>query len=437
MEKKTQTIVRIILVIIGILLLLYGFFGIYTSLEEKIIPKILENDFNFEYKLSEISLEITLIIFSLFLITIGLRWSNIFKTITTTLVSFAVLFLTIAITLYPIYSNSQEIANSVQPSIDYIVAGSFDKILLDNIEISNGEKINLIYNGKTNEITIGNLKENDANLIWKELGFNDTVSYETKNFTINLLLTYTSKELKTNNMEKIPIPLNIVGKFLQNSNQTKDIKKIIEYDFFNKNISLRAENLNKLRTDCENNKIELKEICTPITMTKYETMMKNATNIENSNVPVQLTNVLKDIDTTSKMKIYIEDKSSSWITFTILAIIFIIIGTLSYYLHFKLFNREYKKTEIGYFISKINLINYAPAYIILLITYLFLTGPKLIEIVSQIIPKEMSFLTGVLFSSPIFILFLEILKEMMFISTIYLILSIIIFVIFYFLNKRQ
>lgn len=437
MEKKTELIIRTIIILLGLSIMIYGSLNIYDTLQKEVIPKILINDFNIEYKLSDNAFDITLVIVGFAIFMIGIAWSNIFKSITTTSISFAVLFLTLAITIYPFYSNTENVVNSVQPSIDYIVAGSFDKILLEKIEISNGEKISLIYNEKTNVITIGDINQNDANLMWKELGFKNDVSYETKNFTINLLLTYTSKELKKNNMQNIPIPLNIVGKFLQESNQTKDIKKVIEYDFFNKNITLRAENLNKLRTECENNQIELKELCTPVLMTKYENIMKNASAMQNSQIPLQLTKVLKEIETKEKMQNYIEEKTSSWITFTFIAVILFLIGIISYYLHFKLFNREYKKMEIPYFISKINLINYAPAYILLLVIYFIITGPKLMEIITQLVPKEMIFAIALVFTSPMFYIFMEILKEMMILSTIYFIISIILFVLFYFLLKKE
>ncbi len=439
MEKKIETIIRTFLIIVGLLFMIYGGYEIYTTLENQaIISDITNNTFEYnKYDFTNILSLITIIIVGYVIFTIGISWKNILKTIGTICISFAVLFLTLAMTIYPIHSNSEEITNSIQPTIDYILAGSIDKILLEQIDISEGKTINLIYNNKTTPTTIGKIDEKNANLIWKELGFDEKVSYETKNITINILLTVTINEVGEETLKTIPLPLNIVGQFLQNSNQTKDIKKIIEYDFFNKNITLRSENLKKLRTDCETKKINLEQLCTPILMTKYEEIMKNASNIKNDQIPAEFLTILKEIDTEAKMQNYIEEKTSIWISFTLIALIFFIIGSVSYYMHFKVFKIEHLKIETAYIVSKINFINYLPAYIIFILAYLAITGKELITAISETIPQDMFFIIELIITSPIFLVFMSILKEMMIIMTIYFIISFILFIVFYFILKKK
>lgn len=439
MEKKIEIILRTFLIIVGLLFMIYGGYEIYTTLEnQSIITDITNNTFEYnKYDFTNILSLITIIIVGYVIFTIGISWKNILKTIGTICISFAVLFLTLAMTIYPIHSNSEEITNSIQPTIDYILAGSIDKILLEQIDISEGKTINLIYNNKTTPTTIGKIDEKNANLIWKELGFDEKVSYETKNITINILLTVTINEVGEETLKTIPLPLNMVGQFLQNSNQTKDIKKIIEYDFFNKNITLRSENLKKLRTDCETKKINLEQLCTPILMTKYEEIMKNASNIKNDQIPAEFLTILKEIDTEAKMQNYIEEKTSIWISFTLIALIFFIIGSVSYYMHFKVFKIEHLKIETAYIVSKINFINYLPAYIIFILGYLAITGKELITAISETIPQDMFFIIELIITSPIFLVFMSILKEMMIIMTIYFIISFILFIVFYFILKKK
>lgn len=439
MERKIQILIRSILIILGILFMLYGGYEIYTNIQSQgIITDIINNKFEYtKYDLSSIMSFVIVIILGYILFIIGSSWSNIFKMIATMCISFGVLFLTLAMSIYPIYSNAEEVSNSVQPSIDYILAGSIDKILLQQIEISEGKKINLIYNNKTTEVTVGNIDKKNADLMWKELGFEEKISYETKNITLNLLLTLTINQVGEENLKMIPVPLNLVGQVIQNSNNTKDIKKIIEYDFFNRNITLRAENLAKLRLECENKQITLNELCTPILMTKYENIIKNVSDVQNPQVPLQFLPILKEIDTKVKMKNYIEDKTSIWISFTIIGILMFIVGSISYYLHFKLFNRDYNIIEIPYFISKVNIINYIPAYIIFMLGYFAIQGDKLITTLSQTIPKDMLFALELVMSSSIFSVFMIILKKMMIIMTIYFIISLILFIIFYFMVKKN
>ena len=439
MEKKIEIIIRTFLIIAGLLLMIYGGYEIYTTLESQgIITDITNNTFEYDkYDFTNILSLITIIIVGYILFTIGTSWKNILKTIGTICISFAVLFLTLAMTLYPIHSNSEEITNSIQPTIDYILAGSIDKILLSQINISEGKTINLVYNNKTTPTTIGKIDEKNANLIWKELGFDEKVSYETKNITINILLTVTINEVGEETLKTIPLPLNMVGQFLQNSNETKDIKKIINYDLFNKNITLRAENLKKLRTDCETKKITLEQLCTPILMTKYDEIMKNASNIQNDQIPSEFLTILKDINTEAKMQSYIEEKTSIWISFTLIALMFFIIGSVSYYMHFKVFKIEHIELETAYIVSKINFINYLPAYIIFILGYFLVTGKEWIVAISQTIPQDMFFIIELIITSPIFLVFMNILKEMMIIMTIYLFLSLILFIVFYFILKKK
>lgn len=438
MEKNIQTIIRSILIIFGIILLLFGIYNIYTNIQDKIIPSIVKHSSDLNIDMNDYISNLIFVILGYILIKIGTSWSNIFKSFAVTFISFAVIFFTLAITIYPFYSNSQEITDSVQPSIDYIIAGSFDKIVTQQITINNGKNVNLILNGKTTSITIGEIDKTNTDIIWKNLNLNENVSYETKNFTVNFLLTLVSNELEKNEaLKNIPIPINLLSQYFEGTEQSKDIKKIIEYDFFNPDISLRVKNFENLRVDCENKQVTLNEICNPLELTKYETLIQNASEMQNSQIPAEFTNILKEIETKDKLNLYIKKQSSSWVFCTVIGIILLILGTFFYYLHFKLFNREYQKVEIPYFISKINLINFVPAYIILVIIYYLIIGKELINFISQFIPKELLFSVNIIMATPLFILSMKLLWQIMIISTIYLIVSFMLFITFYIILKKE
>ncbi len=488
-----------------------------------------------------ILITIFLFFLSYFLLKAGFSLDEFFKELTKTFISFSLMFLSLSIFLLSFYAYSEEIGDSIQPSIDYFLADKFDDILLkqfgddklnkkinivlsDNYEIKtfyvknltkeqskylfskidfNSIKeedlvkagklfISLLYNNLKNqseevrnvplplnqvksqlekagisesmfsdnlfllekfygidedayikvlysenevskEIDLSNLKKEDVELIWNNLNFNNNLSYRTKELMIKIILSLVNKEFKNKDLN-IEIPIATIGGFLP-----KNIVQITNYDLFNKNLSIRVQNIESLRNDCLSGKINFSEVCEGILLTKYENLidfLSNQSQIsKNENLPINIS-VLKDYNTINKIENKIESLGSKWKLFFMIYLILIILSGLLYYLHFKLFNRELISMHVPYYISKINFFYYIFYFLLFFIfTYVF-NSNKFLEFMGSLLNNS-GVDVNILSNLPLFIVFNEIMYKMFVYSLIYFIFSGVSYLIFYFLLKKE
>ena len=89
------------------------------------------------------------------ILSVGIYWKKYFKFLTKFTLTFAILFLTLGSFLLIVNSNSGEITDSIQDSIDYILVGSLEDIIFKqfeipdtsrNIEIAENSQLIPIYN---------------------------------------------------------------------------------------------------------------------------------------------------------------------------------------------------------------------------------------------------------------------------------------------------
>jgi energy-coupling factor transporter transmembrane protein EcfT len=402
---------------------------------------------------------------SLILLYIGFVWKNVFKSLSKISISFAAIFLFLAIFNYSIYIHTDNLTNSIQNSIDQVIyeygisylenqsKGDFsltfiignetkltlynknltykqanlflnlinlnektytreDKIKLTKIIISlihknlntyglnsneyipidvlnnfkselstinlttllkfsepelenlqiidqNGYiKISYLNNSKTIKYDSSTNNKTIINEIWKELNFNKSVSYTTKQKTLNLIFSYVSQneEFKNYDLNKYKIPLNLVSENIPNN-----VKQLTNYDLFNSNKTIAIQNLNKIRNDCENKKLNFTEICSVINLTKYENIIKSINkSLNNESNEFSENNIINisKYDSLNKLNTQIKNKTSKYTSEIIYFVILMIISYILFLIHTKYIEDKISFSETNYFISKHLLINW-------------------------------------------------------------------------------
>lgn len=538
MNINKETIIRTLIIFTSIIFMILGLFGIWNILNPIItnvmsgesIPKVTINDF---------MSGIIFIVLGIILFTIGKNWRDIFKSISHMLVSLAILCFSISFIMISVNIHNEEIVNSVQPSIDYLLASSIDTFLNDNVEISkepiklqlsnNSEKeifyvknltlrqanvivepLNieisdedqiflgkfLIYNMhkyiiennpeminsaipvsmlkneiekngidtsllsniglvkdsielnedayikvivseniEIKEIIPSQISDEDVILIWKNLDFSENVSFDTKKKIVQLGIGYINKEIKKTGIEIDSIPVASISEQIPN-----EIKQITNYDILNNNITVRSEEIKELREDCKSNKINSSDFCTPILLTDYNNLMNTLPNMtEDMGLPIPLnfSESLELYNTTENLGNTIDEKTSKGYLFLFLGVLLMSMAIGTYYLNFKINNRELILIHVPYYIAKINLINYVPAFLLFLLMYFIIVSGKLTQIVSNLLPPEMTTGIDALIEMPIFQTILDIFDQIIFLNLIYLGISILLFGLFFLLLKKE
>ncbi len=539
MNDREIFFIRGILIIIGLLFFLYGTYMLYNDLSERLFLE--ESVF--------LSTEGLLPIFILLIIGfsfyfIGRRWTYSLKYLANFFVFFAVFFLFISFFLFAINSNSEEIAQSIQPSIDYIAASSidmilndmleidygaeFDLLLYDNfeikdvyvrnlsiddanfflgnleIEIDNNEEkieyskilISMIYNSlnqyggldtaisipissikkqfqnsgiSLNEIVeippediklvfpinndaslnfivgnntvkktfvVGEISEDNIELIWKNLNFEERVSFETKEKVINIILSQISNFVPNADLlSNFEIPIASLTASIPQS-----YLSIFSYDIFSPDLNVRSNQIADMREDCTQDILNFSELCDAIAITEYSTFLNSIISSEDINPEFAQSNLelIENLNTIEKVEEYIYEKTSSWKKYLFMYFFLIFLAFVSYYLNFKLFGRELINIHIPYYISKINLYYTLPNFIFVFLIYYFFSIEKIFEFLNNFqngnIPEE---LFVALANLPVFQIIPNLLQSIFIYSLVYFIISFSLFIFLrYLLNKK-
>lgn len=527
---------------------LFGLGGIFIILFllnlSKIINLLLTQNIS-NLDLTSISFIPTLIYLILVYIClkIAFNWTQTFKSLTKTLVSIAILCLTIFFLLIPVANNSQEIVDSIQPTIDTILVSAIDEIinekfpnenkellisLAENSEIITLENNNLdeekitlitqifdlegksyeeqeiftkifitsiyeelsktpqalevplpineIKNMVSNQIDIELLKQidismienfyspnenakinilvsenvisksvnpssisnEDINLIWNNLKLNNNLSNETKKKYISLILSQTIKSLEEQNINlNIAIPISSLSPMIP-----EDIKSMLSYDLFANDTQIRIKSLNELRNNCkksDNLSEYSNQICEAIVMTEYDTLMKNINSLTKENeelFPLDITQITDSISSKENINQKLKGFELLAYEFLIGTIVLFFAAFGTYFLHFKLFNRELISIHIPYYISKINLISFSINYIILFLVYLIINKDLLLNLIKENPILENVINLDTLINLPIFEIIKLINSQMITYATLYLVISISLFGALYFMQSR-
>jgi len=299
------------------------------------------------------------------------------------------------------------------------------------LSVSNGTIVKTIY--------LNNLSKEDINLLWKSLNFSQKVSFETREYIIKIILYGLTNQYPQT--KKIVIPINIVKGFIPNS-----IKELTSFDLFNKNISKRAEEINRLRIFCEikinnnseNNKF-IKDICSKIELTKYSNLINLlSNNSDNLTKELNLPKIdyLSKYNSIPKVREKIKDTGSSWLIFFLLSILFFIAGFSSYLYHTKKKYEEADYLETSYYTSKYNFTNAIFGFILLILLKILISKDTIKKILEQINTIN-SNIINLFLNLPLYNVSLKTFYELYFIYVIYISVSITIFIALFILYKKD
>ena len=214
MNKYLRCMVRSFFAVIAFLSL----FLAYKSLSNDIGGGLMETFLTMPFKLIDVNWDLLIffLIMAYVFLNIAIYWGDILKKLTTLLVSFAILFLTFSLFFFAFSSNAEEISSSVQPSIDYIIADSFGKLLEGSSNPPNIDLEILLSNDTViEEIYVNNITSSQVNFFLNSLNMSfDT--YEEEETFVKLMITLIDEEIKKNMPEAsdAPIPLSQLEKML-------------------------------------------------------------------------------------------------------------------------------------------------------------------------------------------------------------------------------
>ncbi len=492
-----KRVIRIGLIAVGALILASQVFSIISNI----------SNLNFD-KIGVIN--IVLLIIGYYILITGIYWKNILKKLTRTTIFFSALLLTIGIGFQVINTNSDNIVNSLQPTIDYITASliiqnivphsNLDKKLtliigtpihqtlynanlteeeannflnllgikgntetakkiitaietyIENIypeykdtyipvdilkqyltslisiqvieilPIDGNSKIKIAYYKNSTEVTL-NLEDPDPqkiNLIWNSLGLCNNVSTETKIESFSLMATQIISKLPNENTK---IPLSEIKKEIPS-----EVKQISCIDLFNKNISVRASSIRKLRELCNNETLEsIKGLCNYIQLTDYNNLMNSS--FFNNNTQLS---PFKTIEGTRE---YIKESTSYYTLLYILSFSLLILSLALLYGHYKLTGKEADALEYIKEISRSYTINLIPTAIAFYILKQILTK-NLQEIIAMTRPQLTNNI-NIISSTPLFITTIKILENTTYIIGFLGIISGIVYLLTYLLEKKK
>lgn len=535
MEFKNSLPLKISLIILGII---FSILGLYETVKtfSSIIESLLQITLNITAQ-GSITLSIIYFSISYILFVAGFYQKEPLKQYARGLVSAAIFFISLTFLLMSVQNNSEDLTNSIQPSIDLTIASLIDNIIETNIQIKNGTKINLTLSENTieekyyvsnltinqanlfiekleitnstteknlqisklfitlgyekiieetlttpdiaipineiknqaqsmgvdlnilssiepttlnqimplnqkayltflisenteiKEITIGSLTNENIEQIWENLGFNSGISIESKNTIINILLSLMIEELNKTQyqgFELSSLPISSLKSMFP-----EDITKALSFDILNPDYNYRASEINELRYVCETKEINLSDICDAIQLTKYDYLMPNMKNLSMEagiEIPEIYLNKLETVNTIEKLE-------QELITFTqyhevmkYLSIFLLALSCLTYLLHIRYNDYISGKLEVFYKISKLNIQHFGLSYIFLIIGVIIITNKYFFDFAQTFIPESSKEITNILPTLPIFSQFITILTDIIIYSTIYFVISLIIFI---------
>ena len=189
--NNISKIISLILIIIGIIIQVYSIFLLFNS------------DFVFG---------IILLITGIIILYLGRLISNFKKNLFNILISLSILFLSLFLTILPISNSSENISESIQPSIDYVIVNSYEEVIENFLNNYDSKSINLVLseNQEIETIYSSNMTPLQANLLLNELGLDyDTQEERTQVSKIIVRLIYYEIQNSIGENE-LNIPLSIL-----------------------------------------------------------------------------------------------------------------------------------------------------------------------------------------------------------------------------------
>ena len=203
---------RTSLLIIGLCLIFFGLYSLYQDFSP-FFKSGHGGELELIFSLIDTLIAFCFIIIGLSLYYVGKYWRKSLIHLTNLCVSISLILLTSAIVLYPIHSNANEIADTTQPSIDYLVVNSLD-VRFDNLtEIYYGENLTLeLYeNVESEKYNINSLTVNQLDSMAQVLGYSDKTYKDKLIITQYVVSTiYNQLAVLSPRILEAPMTLNLI-----------------------------------------------------------------------------------------------------------------------------------------------------------------------------------------------------------------------------------
>ncbi len=331
-----------------------------------------------------------------------------------------------------------EIKKQIDESgVDLEVLKSIDESLMTQfypVNINAYITLQISDNDITKTISIGQSSKEEINEIWEQLGLNDSISIETKTLVVNSVLSLIKDQLEqTTNSNQIPsIPLSTLKTIIPS-----EIFDLLKIDLFNPDMTIRANELKNLRTQCENlNSSQMKEIdeiCENIKITTYDyflTNIENLSKLSNLEIPQIYLTEIEKVNTLDKLNTKLTQITSFKTLSIIIAILILICSSACYIIHNKINKIDSNPIKNTYTILKYNTINFCISFVFLILGYLLISSDKFFEIIISYAPQDTISTINIFQSLPIFMEVLNILYDVVIYSFRYVILLVLLLVIF-------
>lgn len=328
-----------------------------------------------------------LFVFSLIAFSFIKAWNNIF-------VVFAKLFsiitgisFTIFVILFVIHSNTEDITQSIQPSIDTIIIefiesekDSSRELEILNSIISQPHTIEHLY--------VKNISEQQAEKLTNNLNIETQDTLQTS----KLLLSYGYETLEEQNLQNTPLPLSFIKEEVEEFNSIDpqlfsifySINQNAElYILYPTNSTNSTNPLSKLREECQD--IPENMVCEPISKTSYNTLINETKPLTNSTSLI----TFNQINNLENLEETIEEKTDIWKIFLLTTIIGIGLAVASKYLDTMINKKEISIIEISSSISsKLALSILLPTIGLGILLYIF--DPQKIQSIFESIIKTLT-----------------------------------------------
>lgn len=318
-------------------------------------------------------------------------------------------------------------------SLDTLNTEMISSLCVDNQKAN----LNIILFEKEEIVTVdpSNIEQEDVELVWENLDFPDNISYESKEKITQISLSMLGEQTQGNDIIKdVAIPVASISSVIP-----QDVKILVGYDIFSPDTEVRVKMISSARSDCQEGRIEMAEICSAIMMTQYENLIANVENMtpeeEGIEMPLNMSAVFANMNTIEKVETTIDENTSSWKIMVPLILIFFAIAFFFTYLHFKENGVQEPYFDAAFFIARYNFMKFIPYAVLTGVIVYLLTGSYLIDFASQNVPEEAKEIVGTISELPIIQVFNEMLKNIFSITFYYLIFSFLTYMLLY-LRKR-
>lgn len=213
-----KVMIRSLLIVFGIILLLLGGYFLISNILNIV-------DSFFSSGLSTISnlfdfRSVFLLILGFLFFFIGKNWSDSFKAIAAMLVSLSILFFTFGTFFYSINTNTQDIKDSIQPTIDQIFVSSMDTLLNEQISEPNQKTFEIVYsnNSVVEKYYISNVSQSQAEKLLERLDLKSQVNENSSVAFVKFFLNTLYKNLESTQPKQLdaPLPVDMIKNELEN-----------------------------------------------------------------------------------------------------------------------------------------------------------------------------------------------------------------------------